>query len=67
MEAGVNQELEGLMLLGWVAIAGENGREGIASTARLPLPAAIAARRKIIAAVVSRRSQARAHKLIDKS
>jgi inosine/xanthosine triphosphatase len=44
MEAGVNQELEGLMLLGWVAIAGENGREGIASTARLPLPAAIAAR-----------------------
>ena len=44
LEAGVNPELEGLMLLGWVVVAGENGHEGIASTARLPLPPAIATR-----------------------
>jgi inosine/xanthosine triphosphatase len=44
LEGGVNPEAEGLMLLGWVAVADENGREGIASTARLPLPPAIATR-----------------------
>ena len=44
MEAGVNPESEGLMLLGWVVVTGKGDREGIASTARLPLPATIAAR-----------------------
>lgn len=44
LEAGVNPEPEGLMLLGWVVVVSENGREGIASTARLPLPPAIATR-----------------------
>ena len=38
LEGGVNQEPAGLMLLGWVVITHKDGREGIASTARLPLP-----------------------------
>lgn len=44
LEGGVNAEPAGLMLLGWVAVVGHDGREGIGSTARLPLPTAIAAR-----------------------
>lgn len=44
LEGGVNPESEGLMLLGWVVVTSANGREGVASTARLPLPPAIASR-----------------------
>jgi inosine/xanthosine triphosphatase len=44
LEGGVNPEPAGLMLVGWVAIVDDAGREGISSTARLPLPASIAAR-----------------------
>lgn len=44
LEGGVNPEPAGLMLLGWVVIVDANDREGIGSTARLPLPAAIASR-----------------------
>jgi inosine/xanthosine triphosphatase len=44
LEGGVNQEPAGLMLLGWVVITHKDGREGIASTARLPLPTVIAER-----------------------
>lgn len=44
LEGGVNPEPAGLVLLGWVAIVDASGREGVGSTARLPLPAAIAAR-----------------------
>lgn len=44
LEGGVNQEPAGLMLLGWVAIVDGNGREGVAATARLPLPPTIARR-----------------------
>jgi inosine/xanthosine triphosphatase len=44
LEGGVNQEPVGLMLLGWVVITHKDGREGIASTARLPLPDVIAER-----------------------
>jgi inosine/xanthosine triphosphatase len=44
LEGGVNPEPAGLMLLGWVAIVDSFGREGVAATARLPLPSAIARR-----------------------
>lgn len=44
LEGGVNQETAGLMLLGWVVIIGEDGREGVGGGARLPLPAKIAKR-----------------------
>ncbi len=44
LEGGVNQEPVGMMLLGWVVITHKDGREGIASTARLPLPTTIADR-----------------------
>ncbi|MDX1615133.1 MAG: inosine/xanthosine triphosphatase [Candidatus Promineifilaceae bacterium] len=44
LEGGVNAEPSGLMLLGWVAVLAEDGREGVAATARLPLPASIARR-----------------------
>ena len=44
LEGGVNAEPAGLMLLGWVVVVDDSGREGVSSTARLPLPAAIAAR-----------------------
>lgn len=44
LEGGVNPEPEGLMLLGWVVVVARDGREGVAVTARLPLPPAIAGR-----------------------
>lgn len=44
LEGGVNPEAIGLMLLGWVVICHRDGREGIACTAKIPLPPAIAAR-----------------------
>jgi inosine/xanthosine triphosphatase len=44
LEGGVQQEPAGLMLLGWVAVVARDDREGVASTARLPLPAPIARR-----------------------
>jgi inosine/xanthosine triphosphatase len=44
LEGGVNQEPDGLMLLGWVVVASRDGREGVGGGARLPLPAHIAQR-----------------------
>lgn len=44
LEGGVNDEPAGLMLMGWVVVAHRDGREGVAGTARLPLPSHIAAR-----------------------
>ena len=44
LEGGVSQEEAGLMLVGWVAVLAADGREGIAGTARLPLPQPIAER-----------------------
>ncbi len=44
LEGGVNPEAAGLMLLGWVIICHRDGREGIACTAKIPLPTAIAQR-----------------------
>jgi inosine/xanthosine triphosphatase len=44
LEGGVNPEPEGLMLLGWVVAMAPDGREGVAVTARLPLPPTIAGR-----------------------
>ena len=44
LEGGVNEEPAGLMLAGWVVVAHEDGREGVACTAKLPLPPRIAAR-----------------------
>lgn len=44
LEGGVNHEQAGLMLLGWVAAVDRQGLEGVASTARLPLPEHIARR-----------------------
>lgn len=44
LEGGVHRDDAGLMLMGWVAIVGRDGRQGIAGTARLPLPASIAER-----------------------
>jgi inosine/xanthosine triphosphatase len=44
LEGGVSQEGAGLMLMGWVAVSAADGREGIAGTARLPLPQPIAER-----------------------
>lgn len=44
LEGGVQESAAGLLLLGWVAIVDATGREGVGSTARLPLPATIAAR-----------------------
>lgn len=44
LEGGVNPEPDGLMLLGWVVITHADGREGLASTPRLPLPPLIANR-----------------------
>lgn len=42
LEGGVNLEPHGLMLLGWVVIVHRDGREGIACTAKIPLPESIA-------------------------
>ncbi|HSG16255.1 MAG TPA: inosine/xanthosine triphosphatase [Anaerolineae bacterium] len=44
LEGGVNPESAGLMLLGWVAVVDEDGREGVGGGARLPLPSSIAER-----------------------
>ena len=38
LEGGVNPGPVGLMLLGWVAVLERNGRQGVGSTARIPLP-----------------------------
>jgi len=42
LEGGVNPGPVGLMLLGWVAVLDSNGRQGVGSTARIPLPVHIA-------------------------
>ncbi len=44
LEGGVNPESVGLMLLGWVVIRHRDGREGIACSAKIPLPSHIAQR-----------------------
>ena len=44
LEGGVNDEPDGLMLLGWVVVVDGNGREGVGGGARLPLPVHIADR-----------------------
>jgi inosine/xanthosine triphosphatase len=44
LEGGVHPEPLGLVLQGWVVIVDGNGREGVGSTARLPLPPIIARR-----------------------
>jgi inosine/xanthosine triphosphatase len=44
LEGGVNQDPDGLMLLGWVVVVDKDGREGVGGGARLPLPAHIARR-----------------------
>lgn len=44
LEGGVNQDPDGLMLLGWVVVVDGDGREGVGGGARLPLPAHIARR-----------------------
>ena len=44
LEGGVNVEASGMMLLGWVVIVNRHGVEGIACSAKLPLPKAIAQR-----------------------
>ena len=44
LEGGVQRDGSMLLLVGWVALNAADGREGLAGTARLPLPQAIAAR-----------------------
>ncbi len=44
LEGGVHPEPFGLTLMGWVAIVDDNGRQGLAGAARLPLPHRIAQR-----------------------
>lgn len=44
LEGGVQKSEVGLLLLGWAVMVDANGREGVGGTARLPLPAGIAAR-----------------------
>ncbi len=44
LEGGVNHESAGLMLLGWVVIVRRDGAEGVACSAKIPLPPAIADR-----------------------
>ncbi len=44
LEGGVNQEVSGMMLMGWVVVVDGNGRTGIGGAARLPLPEHIAQR-----------------------
>lgn len=44
LEGGVNVETAGMTLLGWVAIVHRDGREGVACSARVPLPTHIAQR-----------------------
>jgi inosine/xanthosine triphosphatase len=44
LEGGVSDEPAGLMLVGWVVVVDGAGKEGVAATARLPLPSLIASR-----------------------
>lgn len=44
LEGGVQREGDMLLLVGWAAVCAADGREGVAGTARLPLPALIAER-----------------------
>jgi inosine/xanthosine triphosphatase len=45
-EGGVHSQEDMLLLVGWVAVSAADGRQGLAGTARLPLPALIAQRVK---------------------
>ncbi len=47
LEGGVQRDDDMLLLVGWAAVCAADGREGVAGTARLPLPALIA--RRVIA------------------
>jgi inosine/xanthosine triphosphatase len=42
LEGGVHPDPTGLLLVGWVVIVDNDGKEGIGGTARLPLPEGIA-------------------------
>ena len=44
LEGGVNREVAGLMLLGWVVIVHRDGRESVSCTAKIPLPKMLADR-----------------------
>lgn len=44
LEGGVNEDPQGLMLLGWVVAIDRNDRQGVGGGARLPLPKRIARR-----------------------
>ncbi len=44
LEGGIQVEPFGMVLQGWVVIVDDNGREGVAAAARLPLPPLIARR-----------------------
>lgn len=44
LEGGACEEASGLLLMAWVAIVDGHGRTGIANSARIPLPPAIARR-----------------------
>lgn len=44
LEGGVQRQEDMLFLVGWVVVCAADGREGLAGTARLPLPALIAER-----------------------
>ncbi|HZD10544.1 MAG TPA: inosine/xanthosine triphosphatase [Candidatus Binatia bacterium] len=44
LEGGAQRQGEMLLLVGWVVACAADGREGVAGTARLPLPALIADR-----------------------
>ena len=44
LEGGAHEQDDTLLLIGWAAVYAADGREGVAGTARLPLPARIAGR-----------------------
>lgn len=44
LEGGVHRDGDMLLLVGWAAVCAAEDREGVAGTARLPLPAVIAER-----------------------
>lgn len=44
LEGGVQRQNDRLLLVGWVVVSAADGREGLAGTARLPLPELIARR-----------------------
>jgi inosine/xanthosine triphosphatase len=44
LEGGVQAHEDMLLLVGWVVVSAADGREGVAGTARLPLPSFIAKR-----------------------